>query len=394
MRSLFYCYLFLLYFFCSCKGLLSEKRSCNENPQADKLLIFVGEKIEVKEMEPDKSSDPLALPYAKFKARYKVLEVVCGEYNKKEITFIAYDHYGVPAFEQYEHVVLYVYNYKDTFYHERYLFDALYKTKDGEWASPPSWFNYNFEDSIVSKIKPRKIEYEKEVSFDVKGQSRKSLANSYPTPYYSIQNKRAIATYGNYLEEIVQLKKDGVLKARGYYGDFDSANKVKVQDVTLAEIKTEEEIQVNKPAVVGAAYIFFEMLKKWDTAGIRKMSFDSVVCAVCEEPPRQDYENNLESLDSFLVTAKKYLPFSQLDLEIKNKIFNVSARTIEFVNQENSIKKAGVDVVYSVDFTVIEDFDGYRVEQKHKFEFVNIKGSYKFYGMRTEWHRGKSVRDY
>lgn len=259
MRSLSYCLLFLPYFFSSCKGFLSEKRSCNENPESDKLLIFVGEKIEVKEMEPDKSSDPLALPYAKFKARYKVLDVVCGKYDKKEITFIAYDHYGIPAFEQYKNVVLYVYNYKDTFYHESYLFDALYKTKDGQWASPPSWFNYDFEDSIASKIKPRKIEYEIEVSFDVKGMSRKALANSYPTPYYSIQNKRAIPMYGNYLEEVVQLKKDGALKTRGYYGSFDSANKVKVQDVTLADIRQEEVLQilpVDKVELVKSAYVF------------------------------------------------------------------------------------------------------------------------------------------
>lgn len=184
------------------------------------------------------------------------------------------------------------------------------------------------------------------------------------------------------------------MKARGYYGSFDSANQVKVQDVTLAEIKPEKEIQVNKPALVGAAYMFFDLLKKWDTAGIRRMSFDSVVCAVCEEPPRRDYENNLESLDSFFVTAKKYLPFSQLDLEIRNRIFTVSAREIQSGEENSLIKKTGIDIVYSVDFTVIENFGGYRSEQKHRFEFVKMNGSYKFYGMRTEENGGKYVRDY
>lgn len=367
-----------------------------ENPDKEKLLIFVGEKIEVKEMEPDKSSDPLDLPYAKFKARYKVLDVLCGQYNKKEITFIAYDHYGVPAFERYENVILYVYNYKDTFYHESYLFDALYKTKEGKWASPPSWLNYDFEDSIASKIKPREIEYENEVSFDVKGLSRKALARSYPIPYYSIQNKRAIAKYGNYLDEVVQLKKDRALKARGYYGKT-ADNKIKIQDVTLADIKQVDEsqmLQKDKSELVKAAYRFFDFLRRRDSAAVRQISFDSVFCSICEEPPRRDYENNLETFDSFYVSTKKYLTFSQLELEIKNKVFEVSARKIEPAKENSLIRNTGIEVVYSIDFTVIENFDGYRSEQKHRFEFVKMNGVYKFYGMRTEENGSKYVRDY
>lgn len=394
MKSSLLFFLFCYCVFCSCNRFNKHPDSCMENPGKEKLLIFVGEKIEVKEIEPDKSSDPLALPYAKFKARYKVLEVVCGQYNKNEITFIAYDHYGVPAFAQYENVALYVYNYKDTFYHESYLFDALYKTKDGQWASPPSWFNYNFEDSLVSKITPRKIEYEKEVSFDVKGMSRKALASSYPTPYYSIQKKRAIAMYGNYLQEVVQLKKDRSLKARGYYGSIDSANKVKVQDVTLADIRLEKEIQVDKPAVVRAAYVIFDLLKKWDTAGIRRMSFDSIVCSVCEEPPRFDFENNLETLDSFFVSARKYLPFSQLWLEIENRVYTVSGRTIEPAERRSLFAKLDKPFVYKVSFIIIETIDGQRVQQENNFEFVRINGSYKFYGMSTHFSSYRRARDY
>ena len=386
MKSYLLFFLFCYCVFCSCNRFNKHPDSCMENPGKEKLLIFVGEKIEVKEIEPDKSSDPLALPYAKFKARYKVLDVVCGQYDEKEITFIAYDHYGVPAFEQYKNVVLYVYNYKDTFYHESYLFDALYKTNDGQWASPPSWFNYNFDDSLASKIKPRIIEYEKEVSFDVKGMSRKALASSYPTPYYSIQKKRAIAMYGNYLQEVVQLKKDGALKTRGYYGKFDSANKVKVQDVTLADIRREEVLQilpVDKVELVKSAYVFFDLLRRRDSVAIRKMSFDSIICSICEEPPRWEYENNLESFDSFYVSVKRYLTFSQLELEIKNKVFDVSIRKL-YPEEKSIIKRSQILHVYSVDFMIIENLDNNRIAQKNKFEFIKIDGKYMFYGMRTE----------
>ena len=159
---------FFIFFFSSCKNFLSEKGSCNENPEAGKLLIFIGEKIEVTEMEPDRQ----VLPYVKIKAKYKVIDVICGNYNKDEITFIAYDHYGLPPFTEQENSILYINIEKDTFYHEMYLYDALYKTKEGEWATPYLFMNFYLTDSSAPKMPLRKIEFAEEVSFDIKGRSR------------------------------------------------------------------------------------------------------------------------------------------------------------------------------------------------------------------------------
>lgn len=364
-----------------------------ENPDKEKLLIFIGEKIEVTEMEQDHESD---ISYLKFKARYKVLDIVCGDYDGNEITFIGYDHYGMPAFSDYKNCILYVHKDRDTFYHESYLYDALYKTKSGEWASPWAPLNFAFADPTVQKMIPKPVDFAEVVSFDVKGGSRNWLKENYPAPYYEIRNKKAIAKYGNYVEELVEFKKRGVLKAKGYYGKT-ADNKIKVQDVKLAEIKQLDESQIlqnDKSELVKAAYRFFDFLRRRDSAAVRQMSFDSVICSICEEPPRIDYENNLESFDSFYVSTKKYLTFSQLELEIKNKVFEVSVRKIEPEKENTLIRNKGIEVVYSIDFTIIENFDGYRSEQKNRFEFVKMNGIYKFYGMRTEENGGKYVRDY
>lgn len=378
----------LLAFSCilfSCRNRNFRDSSCMENSGQDKLLIFIGEKIDVTEMEQDISRDSYALPFAKFKAKYKIIEKVCGDYSRNTIEFIVYDHYGRPQFENYKTVLLYVSRYKDTFYHERYLYDALYKTKDGQWASPYSSMNYDLADSTKSRIKPQKMEFLSEVSFDVKGRSRRSLEEFFPSPYYKIENKKAKALYGNYVAELVQLKEEGVLKNRGYYGNSDSVGKIKVSDVSLSDIASDERIEVNDPQLVNTFYKLIDAFKRRDTVLIRRMSLSNVYCSVCEEPPRSDYENNIETLDSFIVSVNKYFPFTQLMLEIENKVHHVSAIKINSKEPENyQIGQKGKFIIYKVSFITISDFGKNRIMQSHDFEFIKVDGEYKFYGMETK----------
>ena len=87
-----------------------------ENPGAEgKLIIIVGDKIGITEVEPDTN---MMLPYSKFIAHYRVLQKICGDYDKDDITFTVYDHYGFPAFGNYDHALLFLNNHKDTIYHE------------------------------------------------------------------------------------------------------------------------------------------------------------------------------------------------------------------------------------------------------------------------------------
>ena len=38
------------------------------------------------------------------------------------------------------------------------------------------------------------------------------VAEKFPSPYYFIKEGKAIAIYGNYVPELLQLQKDGILK--------------------------------------------------------------------------------------------------------------------------------------------------------------------------------------
>lgn len=369
-----------------------------ENLEEDELLILIGEKIEIKKLPDNKEDCTSTHCYDKFAGRYKVIKKICGNYNKNEITFLIDRYYDKPEFADYKNCLFYLSrkrNSKDTFTLLYNQFDDVYRTKDGEWASPFSNKNYMDYDSTKGNIKPRRIDYAENVTYNVKGFSRNRLNRHFPSPYFTINNKVATAQYGNYIEELVQMKKEGLLKLWGYFGLRDtSATKVKIQDVTLSDIISQKEIQINKPEVVKAAYIFFDILKKGDTAEIRKMSFDSVYCSICEEPPRFEYENNLESLDSFIVSVNTYLAFSQLWLEIQNKIYDVSVRS--FDTYDRSVLPVNIDkpFVYKVTFTIIESLEGNRSEQKNDFEFVKVNGKYRFYGMKTQAMSYKRVRNY
>lgn len=126
----------LLFTFSYCNHPSGNSSSCMENSDANgKLFVFVGKKIEIKEVDPEWEKGAL-LRDSKFIARYRVLQKICGDYAENIITFTVYDHYGFPAFGDYQHVLLFLTDYKGAFYHEKYLFYPLYKAKDGKWAGP------------------------------------------------------------------------------------------------------------------------------------------------------------------------------------------------------------------------------------------------------------------
>jgi hypothetical protein len=199
----------------------------------DSLLVFVGEKIEVREIPQERviehidtiikegdttyrESVSLSMD-GKFLAKYKVLQQVYGLFSSDTIEFVAYDHYGTPAFSKYKTVLLYVSNYNDVLIHEKYQFADVYKTNNGRWASGYRVGDYEHDFNKNTTIKPEPIKFEKEVSYNLKGRTKKDIAEWFPSPYYKIKGNKAIAVYGNYVEELFGLKQSGVLKARGVF---------------------------------------------------------------------------------------------------------------------------------------------------------------------------------
>jgi hypothetical protein len=186
--------------------------SQTDNVKNNSLFVFVGEKIEVTRLPRQEGSFDSA-----FLAKYKVLDKYYGDYRGETIEFEVYDHYGDPAFSKHNFALLFVSLYEGKFYHEKYQYFDLYRTKDGKWASPYPAGDYGHEYNRNTSTKPEKIEFAGDVYYDVSGLDRKAINEWYPVPYYRITGNKAKAIYGNYIPELFKLKRNGVLKARGLF---------------------------------------------------------------------------------------------------------------------------------------------------------------------------------
>ena len=348
-----------------------------ENPDSNsKLLVIVGEKISIREEDqpPDSS---LTLRYAKFTAHYRILEKVCGDYRQDTISFTAFDHYGFPSFGNYQHALLYLNVTKEGIFHEIYLFSPLYRTKDNRWASPYSMPDHNRGHKRIT-VKPEKIDFAKEVSFNIDGFTRTKTQKWYPEPYYRIDkvNKKAIAVMGNYVPELFQLKKETVLNSRGIYGKPDSMI-FQPRELILAEF-----ISLSKKDSL-------ELLKTWKalvkaiktngTSFIKNIALDSIVCSACEGMPRAEYENNLESINMFIDSANINLQRCGLwPIIEKNKY------KIDVTNYSGS-KESEISNTYRIVFKnkLVTEESTYWID--HAFEFKIIDDRFRLHSMHSYW---------
>jgi len=177
-----------------------------------KYFVFVGEKISVTPVPP---KDGEILFDEQFLARYRVIEPYRGSYDGTEIEFKVYDHYGVPPFASFQHVLLFVELHDGKYYHAKYQFSPLFKTKDGRWAAPYDADDYGHEYNRQTAIKPEVIDFLNSVELDVSRYEKGDLEKWFPKPYFRVKGGKAIAIYGNYVPELFLLKQNGVLKARG-----------------------------------------------------------------------------------------------------------------------------------------------------------------------------------
>ena len=210
----------------------------------DSLIVFVGEKIEIKSYPRDwkdyiidtiitervRTNDTSYVTRAmsidsRYLVKYKILQKINGYYSSDTIEFIVYDHYGVPAFSKCQYVLLFVSCSKGKLYHEKYQYFDLYLTQDGRWASPYATGDYNHPYKDCITVKPEKMMFKEPVSYPTKGLVSFKLEElnddwikkRFPKPYYEIKGDTAFAIYGNYVEDLFKLKQQTVLKARGLY---------------------------------------------------------------------------------------------------------------------------------------------------------------------------------
>jgi hypothetical protein len=194
---------------------LFTKDTTNIREKNNSLFVFVGEKVDVQ-----------SLPYQPgdfdngVKARYKVLKRVYGEYPNDIIEFEAYAHYGMPEFSKYKHVLLFVSEDSGKYYQQKYMFNDVYMTKDGRWAGSYAGSDYGHSYNQNTSIKPEKVDFVEEVSYPLNLQEQDSsdIKFRYPEPYFKVTKDKAIAVYGNYIEDLFKLKRDGFLTARELFG--------------------------------------------------------------------------------------------------------------------------------------------------------------------------------
>ncbi|MBK7691933.1 MAG: hypothetical protein IPJ31_12745 [Bacteroidetes bacterium] len=173
---------------------LIAKDLTNEKERNNTLIAFVGEKLELNDLPHEKNQMDRG-----FKAKYKVLQMVYGIYLGDTIEFTVYDHYGIPYFSEFKNVLLFVSEYKGQYYHQKYEFYDVYRTKNNRWASPHKEGHYYHPNNVRTSVKPEKIIFEEKPI-------KQLISDGFPID-------------GNYVEELFRLSKDGVLTSCGLFGN-------------------------------------------------------------------------------------------------------------------------------------------------------------------------------
>jgi hypothetical protein len=203
-------YLIWNFFF---QDLLAQNKTPN-------FLVIVGEKISIDRL-PKEFEYKFIADFA-FIAKYKVNQVVFGIYKPDTIQFEVHDHYGFPNFGKYNNVLLYLSKYDNKWYHEKYMYSNVYPTMNGRWAGPYEASDYSRLEGKNLNIKPETILFKDTVWVDISGLknykrriAKRLLKSWYPEPYYGIKSDSAYVKMGNYVEELLEIQRHGVLEARG-----------------------------------------------------------------------------------------------------------------------------------------------------------------------------------
>lgn len=186
----------------------------NNQKEINNLYVFVGEKISVEEFDSRTKENEFPMDRA-FRAKYKVLKNVYGDYQNDIIEFDSYDHYGFPPFAKHKAVLLFVSEYEGKLYHEKYQYFDVNKTEDGRWASCGD--PYRFDEYHRKSIKTDRLEFNEPLFFDLTEFEDKYIKAIFKEPYFKVSGSKAECLTGAYIEDLFIVKKEGVLKARGLF---------------------------------------------------------------------------------------------------------------------------------------------------------------------------------
>lgn len=151
--------------------------SALSDTEGSKYFVFIGEKISLEPVPPKEGEIPFD---SQFLATYRIIDPYRGTYQGNEIEFTVFDHYGRPPFANYERVLLYVVKHDGRYYHSKYQFTPVYKTKSGKWAGAYAAYDYAHSYNKNTKIKPVKIEFSEPVVIDITGYEKEHAIDRVP----------------------------------------------------------------------------------------------------------------------------------------------------------------------------------------------------------------------
>lgn len=146
-------------------------------------------------------------------ATYKILELFQGNIKEKKISFLVPCKNDKTYLINHNYVLLFLIKKNGEYHLLKNQLTDVFLTKSNRWASPYSYEFYKSFDKCQIGIKPHKIKFKEKPIYDLNNYTFESIANYYPSPYYMINNNKAIAIYGNYAEDLIEIKKKGILES-------------------------------------------------------------------------------------------------------------------------------------------------------------------------------------
>lgn len=148
MKNLFFILILATLFGCSATKLLTD--DYYEEDKDVNLFAFVGKKISVIEFDPNAgqigvkvydsiSGDTIIrkqhIMDGGYRCKYVIVKNIFNNPKVDTLDFVAYDHYGSPAFSKYETVLLYVSKSSkgSQYFHQKYQFDYLERNNDEKY---------------------------------------------------------------------------------------------------------------------------------------------------------------------------------------------------------------------------------------------------------------------
>jgi hypothetical protein len=340
----------------------------------NRLFAFVGEKISVEPLPYERGSMDNG-----FKAKYVILKKVYGNFPVDTIEFVAYDHYGTPAFSKFKHVLLYVSADSGMYYYQKYMYNDVYKTQDGRWAGTYASDDYEHAYNKHTKIKPVKIEFAQKVSFPTKiVDEGRQLEFSYPKPYFKTVGDTAIAIYGNYVEELVALKKSGFLTARGLF----EATAQQEEDMVESNQPEPPKTPPTKDDLKFLAFwkYFATSLKAPDLKNFRKIALDTLY--VCDQLLPVDrfvdkcFNEVIDDEVRKRIVDRTKLEYSSIEVEFYNLLTSQVKREIRKMGDSYRLRKMEVTRSSKNDNPPTIYFD-----------FIETKNGYRLYGISHYWFK-------